>query len=143
MRRLIRATGTVLTALAVLFASPQAVPAAGRDRDAALVDEFLGAYRDAVLGAGDTGWTPSEVRALYLTPELNAALDRWAADHTADPVFRAPHVPTGWSVRRADGPVGAALTPVDATERWDDGSSLRVRYTVRVADRSITGLTGG
>jgi len=121
---------------------PRAVPAhaagGGCERSAALVAEFAGAYRDAVLDRGDTGRTPSEVRALYLTPELNARLDRWAAAHPgADPVFHEPVPPVGWTLRCA-----AAGRPglVDLVEQKPDGGSHPVRYTVRTADPTITGL---
>ncbi|MEV8100439.1 hypothetical protein [Kitasatospora sp. NPDC085879] len=130
---------TVLAALALLaLGSAPAPPAAGSDT--ALVRDFLHAYRDAVRGNGP-GLTPSEVRAEWLAPELNARLDGWQAGHPgADPVFRAATAPGSWTAHA----VGAAggLGTVDVDERWPGGAVLRVRYTVRESDRTILDLQG-
>ncbi|MGH4031906.1 hypothetical protein ACQB60_23575 [Actinomycetota bacterium Odt1-20B] len=101
------------------------------------VDAFFGAYRRASLGGVEE--TPEEVRHLYLDPELDVRLTDWAAEHDADPVFRAQNIPDSWSV--------ATLTSdedtetVVLTEHWGDGSTTTVWYTVRLADLVIVGLT--
>ncbi|GAA4856872.1 hypothetical protein [Kitasatospora terrestris] len=125
----------LVAALTLAAQGPAAAEAAGCGQDAALVGEFVAAYRDAVLGLGGTGRTPSEVRALYLTPELNARLDAWAAAHRLDPVFRAADPPDAWRT-------GCAGGAVLVVEEWRRGGTLPVRYTVRAADRSITGIGG-
>ncbi|MFJ1704768.1 hypothetical protein [Kitasatospora sp. NPDC088346] len=110
--------------------TPAPVPDCGK----ALVVQFVGAYRDAVLGEGPTGRTPSEIRALYLTPELNLRLDRWAGEHpAADPVFRGPAVPVRWSA-------ACAGDAVDLTQYAADGRTRHVRYRVQLADQYIDGL---
>ncbi|MCU7823833.1 hypothetical protein [Kitasatospora sp. DSM 101779] len=143
---------TLLAALAALAlaaapasaAAPAPVPAgpgpsaAATAGDAALVRDFLAAYRDAVRGS-DPGLTPSEVRAEWLAPELNARLDAWRAGHPgADPVFRAATAPDSWAARPAGSAGGLALVTVD--EQWAGGAVLRVRYAVRQSDRTVADL---
>ncbi|WP_371494361.1 hypothetical protein OG871_04540 [Kitasatospora sp. NBC_00374] len=129
-------TAAALAALA-LAAAPAPAPraaASATDCGTALVVQFVGAYRDAVLGEGPTGRTPSEIRALYLTPELNLRLDRWAERHpAADPVFRGAGVPVRWSA-------ACAADAVDLTQYAADGGTRHVRYRVRLADQYIVGI---
>ncbi|WP_431679540.1 hypothetical protein [Kitasatospora sp. KL5] len=132
---------TLLAALAVLAAATPS--AAARDArpagpDAALVDGFLHAYRDAVLGLGDNGLTPSEVRAEWLAPELNRRLDDWQARHGGtDPVFRAG-TPDSWTVHAEGGAAGLGL--VGVAEHRPGGPDRCLRYTVRDADRTVADL---
>ncbi|MEV7182039.1 hypothetical protein [Kitasatospora sp. NPDC093679] len=118
---------------------PAAAPAsASADAGTAVVRGFLAAYRDAVRGTGP-GLTPSEVRAEWLAPELNARLDAWPAGHPgADPVFRAATAPDSWTARPAGAAGGLALVAVE--ERWAGGATLRVRYAVRSSDRTVADL---
>ncbi|MFI6447197.1 hypothetical protein [Kitasatospora sp. NPDC050543] len=133
MKKAITAAVLTLLAFPALGAAPPPAPGPAGDCGAALVEEFLGAYRDAVLEQGPTGRTPSEVRALYLTPELNDRLDRWEGDNRADPVFRARTAPASWST-------ACAADRVDVTQRWRPGDTRYVRYTVRLADKSVVDL---
>ncbi|PKV83902.1 hypothetical protein BX283_1413 [Streptomyces sp. TLI_146] len=98
------------------------------------VEAFFTAYRNARLGTTEDA-TPAEVRARSLTRELNQALDVWAAAHTGqDPVFRAPNVPAAWTFTS----LGADGAHVLVTQKWGDGSTADVPYTVRPADLMIT-----
>ncbi|MEU5432337.1 hypothetical protein AB0G73_03045 [Streptomyces sp. NPDC020719] len=109
------------------------VPAPGaQDR----VDTFLTAYRNARLGTTEDA-TPAEVRGKYLTKDLDQALTTWAATHKdADPVFRAPNVPASWTLK----PVGTDGSHLVVTEKWGDGTSADVAYTVRPGDLMITAI---
>ncbi|MEW1912672.1 hypothetical protein AB0442_30270 [Kitasatospora sp. NPDC085895] len=133
-----------LACLAALTLAAVPGPAsASAPADTAVVRGFLAAYRDAVRGTGP-GLTPSEVRAEWLAPELNARLDAWLAGHPgADPVFRAATAPDSWTARPAGTAGGLVLVAVD--ERWAGGAALRVRYAVRSSDRTVADLreTGG
>ncbi|OKI20118.1 hypothetical protein [Streptomyces sp. CB03911] len=100
------------------------------------VNAFFEEYRLAVLGEIDD--SPRAVRQRYLGPALNLALDTWAAGSGADPVFRTRSIPTAWSVREVGAVPGYAS--VRLGESWGDGTTREVRYTVRLADRRITGL---
>ncbi|MFF1480644.1 hypothetical protein ACFVYD_24370 [Streptomyces sp. NPDC058301] len=100
------------------------------------VEAFFTAYRNARLGTTEDA-TPAEVRARFLTKELNQALDVWAAAHTGqDPVFRAPNVPSAWTFTS----VGADGSSVVVTQKWGDGTTADVAYTVRPGDRMITAI---
>ncbi len=101
------------------------------------VNAFFSQYRDAVLGQ-NPNQDPIEVRQEFLTSELNTRLDKWAATHDADPIFRAQNVPTDWSV--AYGGSGAGHTTVILTENWGDGSTTKVWYQVRLADLRINDI---
>ncbi|MFE6975811.1 hypothetical protein [Streptomyces sp. NPDC057682] len=103
---------------------------------AAQVDAFFGAYRRASLGGGEE--TPEEVRRLYLDPALDARLTDWAAEHDADPVFRAQNIPDSWTVATRTG--DEETETVVLTERWGDGSTTTVWYTVRLADLLVVGI---
>ncbi|MFJ8749145.1 hypothetical protein ACIREO_07400 [Streptomyces sp. NPDC102441] len=105
-------------------------------RAEAQVDTFFLAYRQAVLGQGDR--TPHEVRARYLAPELDSRLDAWAAQHGADPVFRAQNVPADWSLRYEGS--GAGHATVVVTEKWGSGATQDVWFAVRLADLVIGDL---
>ncbi|MFJ6852498.1 hypothetical protein ACIQM3_18515 [Streptomyces sp. NPDC091271] len=105
-------------------------------RAEAQVDAFFRAYRQAVLGRGDR--TPEQVRARYLAAELDTRLDAWAAQHGADPVFRAQNVPTGWSSRYEGS--GAGHATVVVTEKWGSGATHDVWFAVRSADLVIGDL---
>ncbi|GAA1088356.1 MULTISPECIES: hypothetical protein [Kitasatospora] len=131
--------GLACLAALTLAAAPGPAPGpASADADTAVVRGFLAAYRDAVRGTGP-GLTPSEVRAEWLAPELNARLDAWRAGHPgADPVFRAAVAPDSWTARPAGTAGGLALVAVD--ERWAGGATLRVRYAVRSSDRTVADL---
>ncbi|OAR27068.1 hypothetical protein A8W25_01975 [Streptomyces sp. ERV7] len=100
------------------------------------VEAFFTAYRNARLGTTEDA-TPAEVRARFLTQELNRALDAWAAAHTdRDPVFRAPNVPSSWTFRSS----GADGSNVVVTQKWGDGTTADVTYTVRPGDLAITAI---
>ncbi|MGA5821027.1 hypothetical protein ACPC54_24550 [Kitasatospora sp. NPDC094028] len=100
------------------------------------VNRFFSQYCSDVL-AGDLQGARA-VRQQYLTAHLNAVLDAWAAAHDADPVFRAQNVPTGWSLAQGDS--GAGHTRVFLTEQWDDGSTTRVVYELRLATLVVDDL---
>ncbi|MGP9022495.1 hypothetical protein ACT1U9_29340 [Streptomyces sp. BR1] len=100
------------------------------------VDTFLTAYRNARLGTTEDA-TPAEVRDKYLTKDLNQALTTWATGHQgADPVFRAPNVPASWTLK----PTGTDGSHFVVTEKWGDGTSADVAYTVRPGDLMITAI---
>ncbi|MFI5987838.1 hypothetical protein ACIBEA_44185 [Streptomyces sp. NPDC051555] len=112
--------------------------AAASTRGEFQVNAFFAAYRDAIRGESADGKTPAEVRAVYLTSELDAKLTDWASKHDADPVFRAQNVPSGWTVRA--GVDTAESFSVIVTETYDGGTSQEVLYTVRASDLVITDL---
>ncbi|MEU1095540.1 hypothetical protein, partial [Streptomyces sp. NPDC005877] len=100
------------------------------------VEAFLAAYLKARMGTTEDA-TPDEVRRTFLTPELNRALTAWAAAHPAqDPVFRAPNAPSSWTFRGA----GRDTSSVVVTQRWGDGTTADVLYTVRPGDLLITSI---
>lgn len=100
------------------------------------VEAFLTAYLKARMGTTEDA-TPDEVRRTFLTPELNRALTAWAAAHPAqDPVFRAPNAPSSWTFRGA----GRDTSSVVVTQRWGDGTTADVLYTVRPGDLLITSI---
>ncbi|WP_406345753.1 hypothetical protein [Streptomyces sp. NBC_00648] len=100
------------------------------------VEAFFLAYRNARLGTTEDA-TPAEVRTRFLTKELNQALDTWAAAHTGqDPVFRAPNVPSTWTFTSS----GADGANVVVTQKWGDGTTADVAYTVRPGDLMITAI---
>ncbi|MFD9128851.1 hypothetical protein [Kitasatospora sp. NPDC059571] len=139
--RSLSAAVLALAAAGCLAAAPAASgdPVEPGDAATAPVADFVAAYRDAVLGLGESGHTPSEVRADRLTPELNARLDAWAAQHPADPVFRTAEVPESWTVRAEGAAGGLAFALV--TERFGPAAAVhRVRYAVRRDDRAIVDL---
>ncbi|WP_052707229.1 hypothetical protein [Streptomyces rubellomurinus] len=100
------------------------------------VDSFFSQYRGDILRGDLQG--ARAVRQRYLTAHLNAVLDAWARAHDADPVFRAPNVPTDWSLTQGDS--GAGHTRVNLTERWGDGSPTEVVYELRLATLVIDDL---
>ncbi|WP_045305495.1 hypothetical protein [Saccharothrix sp. ST-888] len=102
----------------------------------ARVDTFFKQYRSAVLGRN--AQQARQVRAQYLSADLNRRLDAWAAAHDADPVFRAQNVPQSWFVRY--GGSGAGSSTVVLTESWGGGNSRDVWYAVRLSDVLITDL---
>ncbi|PYC66775.1 hypothetical protein C7C46_30910 [Streptomyces tateyamensis] len=128
------AAALALSAAAVL---PIAAPAHAESRAEAQVNAFFGQYRDAVLGQ-NPNQDPTDVREEFMTSELNTELDQWAADHDADPVFRAQNVPSGWSV--AYGGSGAGHSTVILTEYWAGGGHTDVWYQVRLDTLRIDGL---
>ncbi|MFJ8043524.1 hypothetical protein ACIRBX_23800 [Kitasatospora sp. NPDC096147] len=97
---------------------------------------FFEEYRAAVLG--ESGEDPRAVREAYLSAHLNYRLDAWAAQHDADPVFRAQNVPGEWRVHQEDEQYGFAS--VRLTEAWGGAASQDVWYTVRLTDRKIVEL---
>lgn len=100
------------------------------------VEAFFIAYRNARLGTTEDA-TPAEVRTRFLTKELNQALDAWTAAHTGqDPVFRAPNVPSTWTFTSS----GADGANVVVTQRWGDGTTADIAYTVRPGDLMITAI---
>ncbi|MFB4419944.1 hypothetical protein C5F59_002485 [Streptomyces sp. QL37] len=116
--------------------SPEAGTFLRQTRAEVRVDAFFRAYRQAVLGRGEQ--SPEQVRARYLTPELDTRLDAWAARNGADPVFRAQNVPSGWSSRYEGS--GAGHTTVVVTEKWGSGATHDVWFAVRSADLVIGDL---
>ncbi|MFJ1649601.1 hypothetical protein [Streptomyces sp. NPDC088258] len=104
-------------------AHPEAAPEANAVQT---VTAFFDQYKRAALGAGP--YTPQEVRDRFLTPDLNEKLDAWAAEHDADPVFRAQNVPQRRSVAREAGDPDS--TKVLVTEYFSGGAPTKVRYTV-------------
>lgn len=113
-----------------------AATAAERSRAEVRVGTFLHDYRQAVLHKGDR--TPAQVRAHYLTHELDRRLGTWARLHDADPVFRAQNVPASWSTRTEGS--GAGHTTVIVTEHWRGGAKRDVWYQVRLEDLTISDL---
>ncbi|MFD9486860.1 hypothetical protein [Streptomyces sp. NPDC059991] len=100
------------------------------------VEAFFIAYRNARLGTTEDA-TPADVRTRFLTKELNQALDAWTAAHTGqDPVFRAPNVPSTWTFTSS----GADGANVVVTQRWGDGTTADIAYTVRPGDLMITAI---
>ncbi|MFK8906039.1 hypothetical protein [Streptomyces sp. YS-3] len=100
------------------------------------VEAFLTAYLRARMSTTEDA-TPEEVRKTFLTPELNRALKTWAAAHPAqDPVFRAPNAPSSWTFR----PAGPGTSGVVVTQKWGDGTTADVLYTVRPGDLMITSI---
>ncbi|MFJ9947231.1 hypothetical protein [Kitasatospora sp. NPDC091207] len=97
---------------------------------------FVEEYRRAVLR--ESGEAPRAVRDRYLAPHLNFRLDAWAAEHDADPVFRAQNVPARWSGQQVKEEYGFAS--VRLTEYWGGGGSQEVWYTVRLGDLRIVEL---
>ncbi|MGV9268564.1 hypothetical protein ACWDRR_28300 [Kitasatospora sp. NPDC003701] len=97
---------------------------------------FVQEYGKAVLH--QSGEAPRAVRERFLTPHLNFRLDAWAAEHGADPVFRAQNVPTEWSVQQIKEEHGFAS--IRFVEYWGGGSSQEVWYTVRLGDLRIVEL---
>jgi hypothetical protein len=130
-------TAAAALALSVTAVLPLCSPAQAESRAEAQVNAFFSQYRDAVLGR-NPNQDPLEAREEFMTPELNAELDQWAADHDADPVFRAQNVPVGWSV--AYGGSGAGHTTVILTEDWAGGGHTDVWYQVRLDNLRIDGL---
>lgn len=150
--RLFRGLAVAVSAVAVMGAGPLAGTTAAapvprlagagatvraESAAAAQVDAFFGAYRRASLGGGEE--TPEEVRRLYLDPALDAQLTDWAAEHDADPVFRAQNIPDSWTV--ATRTTDEETETVALTERWEDGTATTLWYTVRLADLLIVGIT--
>ncbi|MCC3766900.1 hypothetical protein [Streptomyces sp. UNOC14_S4] len=120
-------------------AAPPVAPAAvqaQQSRAEVRVDAFLRDYRQATLHKGKQ--TPAQVRAKYLTPELNKRLDAWADLHDADPVFRAQNVPDSWTTRYEGS--GMGHTTVVVTERWGSGATQDVWYQVRLDSLVISDL---
>lgn len=100
------------------------------------VEEFLTAYLRARMSTTEDA-TPDEVRKSFLTPELDRALRSWSAAHPAqDPVFRAPNAPSSWTLKAA----GPDTSNVVVTQRWGDGTTAEVLYTVRPGDLLITAI---
>ncbi len=135
--------GLLLAPAQAAFALPAgpvgaAAPAEVRAGDPAAyrVVVFVEEYGQAVLG--ESGESPRAVRARYLAPHLDFRLDAWAAEHDADPVFRAQNVPTEWSVQQVKEEYGFAS--VRFTEFWGGGVSQEVWYTVRLSDLKIVEL---
>ncbi|GAB7188567.1 hypothetical protein ATKI12_8398 [Kitasatospora sp. Ki12] len=114
-----------------------AVPArAAATTPEAQVNTFFREYRRAVLDTKDR--SPAEVRAHYLTADLNKKLDAWAEANDADPVFRAQNVPRDWSTRYEGS--GAGHTTIVLTERWGGGQSQDVWYSVDLGTLVISDL---
>ncbi|HSA54040.1 MAG TPA: hypothetical protein VLH10_28500 [Yinghuangia sp.] len=101
------------------------------------VTAFWDQYKSAVLGTNPY-MNPEEVRGEFLTAELNAELDAWAAENGADPVFRAQNVPLDRTVRYEGS--GAGHASVVVTQYWGDGSSNDVWYRVPLDGSRIDGL---
>ncbi|MEV8478107.1 hypothetical protein [Streptomyces sp. NPDC051173] len=125
-----------LSAQAADTPSASSVTAAQQSRAEVRVNSFFRDYRQAVLHKG--GSTPAQVRARYLTPDLDKRLDAWALKHDADPVFQAQNVPASWTTRYEGS--GAGHSTVVLTEHWSGGRSQDVWYSVRLSDLTINDL---
>ncbi|WP_405987320.1 hypothetical protein [Streptomyces sp. NBC_00872] len=91
------------------------------------VTAFFDQYKSAV-GGTNPSTNPREVRNKFLTAQLNARLDAWADEHSADPVFRAQNIPRDRSVSlEASNP---RTTTVIVTQYWRGSDPTKVRYTV-------------
>ncbi|UGQ12624.1 hypothetical protein LO772_03125 [Yinghuangia sp. ASG 101] len=101
------------------------------------VTAFWDQYKSAVLGTNPV-MNPEEVRGEFLTAELNTELDAWAAEHGADPIFRAQNVPADRSVRYEGS--GAGHASVVVTQYWGDGTSNDVWYRVPLDGSRFDGL---
>ncbi|RAG84990.1 hypothetical protein DN069_14135 [Streptacidiphilus pinicola] len=87
------------------------------------VADFYGAYIDAV--ADGTDHLPDQLRAHYLTKNLQLELETWEKTNHADGVLRAQDVPLHWEVRYHDAGAGHVFTTVMLT--W--GSAKHPTYT--------------
>jgi hypothetical protein len=116
--------------------TPTTAVTAQQTRAEVRVGDFLGDYRQAVLHK--SGQTPEQVRAHYLTADLNKRLDAWSSAHDADPVFQAQNVPASWILRYEGS--GAGHSTVVVTEHWKGGHDQGVWYAVRLADVVISDL---
>ncbi|MFI1797852.1 hypothetical protein ACH427_10895 [Streptomyces sp. NPDC020379] len=125
-----------LSAQAADTRSAPSATAAQQSRAEVRVNSFFRDYRQAVLHKG--GSTPAQVRARYLTPDLNKRLDAWALKHDADPVFQAQNVPASWKTRYEGS--GAGHATVVLTEHWSGGRSQDVWYAVRLSDLTVNDL---
>lgn len=134
MSKLRTTLAAAVLGVAVLAPAVPAQAAGGTPE--AQVNTFFRDYRRAVLDTKDK--SPAEVRAEYLTAELNRELDEWAREHDADPVFRAQNVPLDWSTRY-EGSGGGRATIV-LTERWGGGAAQDVWYSVGLDTLLISGL---
>jgi hypothetical protein len=125
-----------ISAQAVGPPSTPSVTVAAQSRAEVRVNSFFRDYRQAVLHKGPS--TPAQVRARYLTPDLNKRLDAWALKHDADPVFQAQNVPASWTTLYEGS--GAGHSTIVLTEHWSGGKSQDVWYSVRLADLVINDL---
>ena len=87
------------------------------------VADFYGAYIDAV--ADGTDHLPDQLRAHYLTRDLQLRLEAWEKANHADGVLHAQDVPRHWEVRYHDAGAGHVFTTVILT--W--GSVKHPTYT--------------
>ncbi|HEX3732471.1 MAG TPA: hypothetical protein VHU91_06060 [Mycobacteriales bacterium] len=101
------------------------------------INVFLKEYKAAVTSAKPAK-TPQQVRAAYLSPELNKQLDEWAKQNHVDPVFRTQEVPQSWTTSYQGS--GMGLSEVTVTEHWNDGRAVDVQYAVRLDNQQIVGL---
>ncbi|MFE2410138.1 hypothetical protein ACFXDE_17555 [Kitasatospora sp. NPDC059408] len=134
MSKLRTALAAAVLGAAVVVPAVPAHAAAGTPE--ARVNTFFREYRRAVLDTKDQ--SPAEVRAHYLTAELNRRLDAWAQANDADPVFRAQNVPLDWSTRYEGS--GAGHATIVLTEKWGGGTSQDVWYSVRLDTLVISDL---
>ncbi|MFI6874570.1 hypothetical protein ACIBL6_14115 [Streptomyces sp. NPDC050400] len=93
------------------------------------VADFYGAYIDAVHDGTDR--LPDQLRAHYLTRDLQRRLAGWEQANHADGVLRAQDVPRHWEVRNQGAGAGHVFSIVTLT--W--GSPQHPTYT-RIAVRS-------
>ncbi|MGH3428026.1 MAG: hypothetical protein ACRD3Q_15990, partial [Terriglobales bacterium] len=101
------------------------------------INVFLKEYKAAVTSAKPAK-TPQQVRAAYLSPELNKRLDEWAKQNHADPVFRTQEVPQSWTTSYQGS--GMGLSKVNVTECWNGGKTVNVHYSVRLDNQLIVDL---
>ncbi|WP_406286396.1 hypothetical protein [Embleya sp. NBC_00896] len=136
-------TGLLLAAgaAAPVLAAASAPPGVEQTRRVDVVQRvtaFYDQYKSAVEGTNPY-MNPEEVRAEFLTPELDARLTEWANENQADPVFRAQNVPQDRSVRYEGS--GASHATVIVTEYWGSGSPTEVWYQVPLDGGRISDLT--
>ncbi|MFE4368069.1 hypothetical protein ACFRMN_07465 [Streptomyces sp. NPDC056835] len=137
-------TATAASAPAALPAqgstlSVTAPAAAAQNGAVRTVTAFFDQYKSAVEGT-NPHMNPREVRNEFLTARLNARLDTWADEHSADPVFRAQNVPQDRSV--ALGASNPRTTTVIVTQYWRGGDPTKVRYTVPTPGGRIIDIQG-
>jgi len=132
--------GTGAAAGPAIAATPAA---AGAEQSARIgvvqqVTAFYDQYLSAVEGT-NPHMNPAEVRAEFLTADLDARLTVWAEENQADPVFRAQNVPQDRDVRYAGS--GAGHASVVVTEYFGSGERIEVWYRVPLAGGRISDLT--
>ncbi len=92
------------------------------------VADFYGAYIDAILDrSAELG---EQLRAHYLTEDLQRKLSEWEDLYSNDGVLRTPDIPIEWEVRYQESGIGVVLTAITLTWEYGDGFGY-TRLTVQ------------